>query len=101
MKWNQLKSVNTEVEKLAANEEDIIDEAQLPLINEGKVSVDVFRSAELNANNESIDNIDSSSDRLQVPVTLEGEVLRPAGLGEKRNSGITNISVSSKTYSRI
>ena len=63
------------MEKLAANEEDIIDEARLPLINEGEVSVDMLHSAELNANEESIDNVDSTSDHLKVPVTLEGEVL--------------------------
>ena len=88
-----------EVEKLAANEEDIIDEVRLPLINKGEVSADVLRSAELNANDESVDNVNSMSDRLQVPVTLEGEVLRPAGLGESSHSeetGITSILVSSK-----
>ena len=55
--------------------------------------------AELNANNKSVDNVDSTSDHLQVPVTLEGEVLQPAGLGESSHSeetGITNVSVSSK-----
>ena len=41
-----------EVEKLAANEEDIIDEVRLPLINKGKISADVLRSAELNANDD-------------------------------------------------
>ena len=55
--------------------------------------------AELNANDESVDNVDGTSDRLQVPVTLEGEVLRPAGLGESSHLeeiGITSVLVSSK-----
>ena len=51
-----------EVEKSAVNEEDIIDEARLPLINEGEVAVDVLRSAELSANDQSVDNVDSMSD---------------------------------------
>ena len=71
-----------EVEKLTTNKKDVIDEARLPLINEGKVSADVLHSAELNANDESVDNFDSTSDRLQVPVSLKGEVLWPTGLGE-------------------
>ena len=61
--------------------------------------MDVLRSVELNANDESVDNVDSTSDHLQVPVTLKGEVLRLAGLGELSHSegaGITSISVSSK-----
>ena len=76
-------------------EEDIVDEARLPLINEGEVSADVLCSAELNPNNESVDNVDSTSDCLQVPVTLEGdhEVLWPAGSSHSR---ITSILVSSK-----
>ena len=32
-----------EVERSAVNEEDIIDEARLPLINEGEVAVDILR----------------------------------------------------------
>ena len=51
-----------EVEKSAVNEEDIIDEARLPLINEGKVAADVLRSAELSANDQSVDNVASMSD---------------------------------------
>ena len=57
------------------NEEDIIVEARLPLINEGEVAADVLCSAELSTNNQSVDNVDSMSGRLQLPVTLEGEVL--------------------------
>ena len=59
-----------EEEKSAVNEEGIINEARLPLINEGKVAADVLRSAELSANDQSVDNVDSMSDRLQLPVTL-------------------------------
>ena len=78
------------------NEEDIIDEPWLPLINEGEVSADVLRSVELSANDESVDNVDSMSDWLQVPVTLEREV---AGLGKSshlEDTAITNVFVSNK-----
>ena len=68
------------------NEEDIIDEARLPLINKGEVTADVLRSAELSANDQSVDTDDSMSDRLQLPVTLEGGVLQLAGLGESNHS---------------
>ena len=90
-----------EVEKVAVNEEDIIIEARLPLINEGEVAADVLRSAELSANDRSVD---SMSDRLQLPVTLEGEVLRLAGLGESNHSedtAITSAPVSSKIIFRV
>ena len=93
-----------EVEKSAVNEEDIINEAQLPLINEGKVAADVLRSAELSANDRSVDNVDSMLDRLQLPVTLKGEVLRLAGLGESNHSedtAITSAPVSSKIIFRV
>ena len=69
------------------------------MINEGKVSADVLHSAELNANDESVDSVDSTSDHLQIPVTLKGEVIQLAGLGKSSHSeeiGITSISVSSK-----
>ena len=69
------------------------------MINEGKVSADILHSAELNTNDESVDNVDSTSDHLQVTVTLEGEVLRPAGLGKSsylEETGITSISISNK-----
>ena len=42
----------------------------------------MLHSAELNTNDESVNNVDSISDHLQVPVTLKGEMLQPAGLGE-------------------
>ena len=93
-----------EVEKSAVNEEDIINEARLPLINEGEVAADVLRSAELSANDRSVDNVDSMSDRLQLPVTLEGEVLRLAGLGELNHSedtAITSGPVSNKLIFRV
>ena len=93
-----------EVEKSAVNEEDIIDEARLPLINEGEVAADVLRSAELSANDQSVDNVDSMSDRLQLPDTLEGEVLRLAGLGESNHSedtAITSAPVSNKLIFRV
>ena len=44
------------------NEQDITDEAWLPLINEGEISLDVLLSAELSANDGSVDNIDSMLD---------------------------------------
>ena len=59
----------------------------------------MLHSAELNTNDESVNNVDSTSDHLQVPVTLKGEMLQPAGLGESSHSeetGITSFSVSSK-----
>ena len=95
MSWNQWICSG----KLAANEKDIIDEVWLPLINERKVSADVLCSSELNANNEAVDNIDSTSNRSQVPVTLKVEVLRLAGLGESSHLEETdsaNVLVSKK-----
>ena len=87
------------MEKSAVNEEDIIDEARLPLINKGKVAADVLCSAELSENDQSVDNVDSISGRFQLPVTLKGEVLRLAGLGESNHSedtAITSVPVSNK-----
>ena len=62
------------------------------MINEGEVAADVLCSAELSANDQSVDNVDSMSDRLQLPVTLESEVLRLAGLGESNHSKDTAIT---------
>ena len=93
-----------EVEKSAVNEEDIINEARLPLINEDKVAAGVLRSAELSANDRSVDNVDSMSDHLQLPAMLKGEVLRLAGLGESNHSediAITSAPVSSKIIFRV
>ena len=80
-----------EAEKLAANEEDIIDEVWLPLINKGEISADVLHSEKLSANDKYVDNIDSTSDCLQVPVTLKDEVLWLAGLGKSSHSEQTRI----------
>ena len=45
----------------------------------------------VSANDESVDNIDSKSDCLQVPVTLEHEMLWLVGLGKSSHSEETRI----------
>ena len=79
---NEVESVEIgedEVEKSAVNEENIIDEARLPVIYEDENLADAVHSAERSADDRSSDNLDGTSDGLQVPVTLDGEVLRIAG----------------------
>ena len=63
----ELVEIDEDEEESAVNEENIIDETRLPRICEGENAADAF---EISANDRSSNN---------VPVTLEGEVLRLAG----------------------
>ena len=56
----------------------------MPVIYEDENLADAVHSAERSADDRSCDNLDGTSDGLQVPVNLDGEVLWIAGSPHNR-----------------
>ena len=101
---NEVESVEIgeDEEESAENEENIIDETQLPLINEDENAADAVPLAEISADNQSSTNVPVIGER-EVPRRADSSTI-DASLGESSHLDITVTSdpVSNKfPYSQL